>query len=174
MNSLYNYIIEANETLTPLTRVLCAASNYRRTELEGLPRKDLDKLVAYIKAECKTAKPLNDYTNAQEVFDAGNGVIKIQLTDKNKIGDVYIFVDGSELHYCSSYAYCQPCNCAEFKKFYPEDKQFMLFIAKSKDILKLVKNTPVPFGPAMFGDHSEFVDELKQRLGITAKTINIS
>ena len=174
MKTLYSYLLESTDSLTPLTRVLCAPSNFSRSDLEGLPRKDLDKLVTYIKSICKSAKQVTDYACVEDLFKEKKGAIKIQLTDSKKIGDVYIYVDGSELHYCSSFAYCQQCWSPGFAKFYGKDSQEMVFTAKTVDLLKLIKETPIPTGRALFGDHDEFIGDIKSRLGITAKIIEVS
>lgn len=174
MKTLYSLLTESTDSLTPLTRVLCAASNFRRTDLEGLPKRDLGKLVDYIKSTCKSAKQITDYACLEDLFKAGRGAIKIQLTDKTKIGDVYLYVNDCELHYCMSFAYCQKKFSPGFTKFYGGDAQNMSFEAKADDIIKLIKNTPIPTGRALFAEHDEFIADIKQLLGITVKTIEVS
>lgn len=173
MKTLSSIINEALNQLSPLTRVLCAPSNFKRYDLEGLDSKDYPVLIKYIQANCKSAKKLADYTNAAELFKANKGAIKIlQSKRDNKINDVYIYVKGCEIHLCMSYAYCQVKHSANFCKFYPEAGDDV-WVVSEKDLLKLVGSIEIPYGDALFAQHDELIAELKQHLGITAKTIKV-
>lgn len=172
MKTLSSIINEALNQLSPLTRVLCAPSNFRRYDLEGLDSKDYPELIKYIQANCKSVKKLAEHTDAQVLFDTKKGAIQIRQSKRdNKISDIYIYVKGCEIHLCMSYAYCQVKHSANFCKFYEGVDD--VWVASEKDLLKLISSIEVPYGKALFAQHDELIAELKQHLGITAKTIEV-
>ena len=174
MKNLSDILFEANN-LSPLTRVLCAASNFKRKDLEGLPVGEYNALIRQLTTTCKSIKQLTEYTNVADLFAAKKGAIKIiQSSMAKKINDVYIWVKGCEIHLCMSYAYCHDESgiSAKLRKFYPGHDD--VWVAKESDIIKLIKTIEVPYGNALFAQHDELLNAVKSMLGITMKKIEVS
>lgn len=174
MKNLSDILLEVNN-LPPLTKVMCAASNYLRKDLEGLSSSEYGALIQQLKSSCKSLKQMTEYTNVAELFEVKKGAIKIvQSSGEKRISDVYIWVKEYEIHLCMSFAYCQdkPIMSAKWCKFYPGHDD--VWIAKETDLIKLIKSIEVPYGKTLFAQHDDLIADVKAKLGITMKKIEVS